>query len=169
MTDGAPSKLSRAMTWTVVVLAVVLTVIGIARYGFSWEVHQRFWADIFGRLSGPMTFRVYLQPTLGFVAAWRDGMKDLRAGHKAFFWTALWDRTQHSGRLREGAFSTSRIALIGFVMDTIYQLRVFDRFYPAEAVMIVLLLAVLPYFIFRWIVERVARWRLARKSTSLQK
>ena len=40
--------------------------------------------------------------------------------------------------------------------------KVFDRFYPVEAVMMVLLLALLPYFVLRWIVEHVARWSLAR-------
>ena len=56
------------------------------------------------------------------------------------------------------------MALIGFGMDTIYQFKVLDRFYPVEAVM--MLLAVIPYFVFRWIVEHVARWWFARKSAS---
>ena len=51
-------------------------------------------------------------------------------------------------------------------MDVIYQFKEFDRFYPAEAVMMAILLAVLPYFIFRWIVENVARWWLARNSAA---
>jgi hypothetical protein len=49
-------------------------------------------------------------------------------------------------------------------MDAIYQFKVFDRFYPVEALMMALLLAVIPYFIFRWIIEYVARWWFARKS-----
>jgi hypothetical protein len=51
-------------------------------------------------------------------------------------------------------------------MDTVYQFRVFGRFYPVEAVVMVLLLAILPYFIFRWIVEHVARWWLPRTRAS---
>ena len=47
----------------------------------------------------------------------------------------------------------------------IYQFRVLDHFYPAEAFVMVILLAVIPYFIFRWSIEGVARWWLARKST----
>jgi hypothetical protein len=38
---------------------------------------------------------------------------------ETFFWTALWDPKQERGRLREGLISTSRMALIGFGMDTI--------------------------------------------------
>ncbi len=92
-----------------------------------------------------------------------DGIKDAREGHKSFFWTALWDPSQHSGRLREGLTSTARILLLGLSMDVIYQFKVFDIFYPAEAVVIAILLAVVPYFVFRWVVEIVARWRLARQ------
>jgi hypothetical protein len=43
---------------------------------------------------------------------------------------------------------------------------VLDQFYPGEAVVMVLLLAILPYFVFRWIVERVARRWFARKSAA---
>ena len=52
--------------------------------------------------------------------------------------------------------------LLGISMDVIYQYRVFERFYPAEAVVMAILLAVIPYFILRWIFERIARWWFAR-------
>jgi hypothetical protein len=166
MKERSPSRRSLAMTWAVVTITIVLCVLGIAWYGVSWDVHERFWADVFGRLHGPMTIRFYLQPTLAFVAALKDGVKDARLGHKAFFWTALWDPTQPGGRLREGLMSTSQMALIGLAMDVIYQVRVFDRFYPVEAVMMVLLLAVLPYFFLRWMVEHVARWSISRSGAA---
>jgi hypothetical protein len=166
MSEPAPSRLSLAMMWAVVTIATVALVLGIAWYGVSWEVHERFWSDVFGRMHGPMTLRFYSQPTLAFVAALKDGVKDARLGHKAFFWTALWDPTQPRGRLRQGLMSTSQMALIGFAMDVVYQFKVFDRFYPVEAVMMVLLLAVIPYFVLRWIVEQVARWSVLRSGVA---
>lgn len=159
MTGSAPSRLSLAMTWTVVAISIALLVLGLVWYGVSWQVRERFWADVFGRVHGPMTIRFYLQPTLSFVAALKDGIRDVRLGHKGFFWTALWNPSQPRGRLREGLISTSQMALIGFAMDAIYQFKVFHRFYPAEAVMMVLLLAVIPYFVLRWLVETFARRR----------
>ena len=157
VTRDAPFRLSLAMAWTALVLMIVLVVVGVAWYGVSWRVQERFWADVFGRLSGPMTIRFYLQPTLALVAALKDGIRDARFGHKAFFWTAREDPALTRGRLREGLIATSQMVLIGLAMDTIYQFRQFDRFHPVEAVLMVLLLAVIPYFLFRWIVERVAR------------
>jgi hypothetical protein len=53
--------------------------------------------------------------------------------------------------------ATSQMMHIGLAIDTLYQFRVFDRFYPVEAVLMVLMLAVIPYFVFRWVVERIAR------------
>jgi len=153
MSADAPSTLARAMTWLVVALAAVLLALSIYWYGWSMEIHRRFWADIFDRVHGPMTFRFYLQPTMALLAALPDGIKDARLGHKSFFWSALWNSDAPTGRLREGLISTARVVLLGLSMDVIYQNKVFDRF------------AVIPYFIFRWIVERVARWWFARKGT----
>jgi hypothetical protein len=166
MNEREPSRLSLMMTWAVVAITAMLLVLGIAWYGVSWEVHERFWSDVFGRVHGPMTLRFYLQPALAFVAALKDGITDAKRGHKAFFWTALRDPTLPRGRLREGLMSTSQMALTGLAMDVVYQFKASDRFYPAEAVMMVLLLAVIPYFILRWIVEHIARWSISRSGVS---
>lgn len=161
----APSRLSKAMSWLVLILAAAMLVLGVSWYGWSLEIHQRFWADIADRLHGPMTFRFFLQPTMAFIAALPDGIRDAR-GHQAFFWTRPDDPTVKHGRLRQSLISLARVTLLGISMDIIYQIRVFDRFYPVEALMMAILLAVIPYFIFRPIVERVARWWLSRSHTT---
>ncbi|MBR1286085.1 hypothetical protein JQ597_28940 [Bradyrhizobium sp. AUGA SZCCT0177] len=165
MTSAPTSAFARALTWLAVAMSVVLLGLGIAWYGWSIEIHRRFWADIFERIHGPMTFRFYLQPVMAALAALPDGIRDARLGHKSFFWSAWWDNNASAGRLREGAISTARVVLLGLSMDVIYQFKVLDRFYPAEALMMAILLAVIPYFIFRWIVERAAIWWFARKGT----
>ena len=166
MTGRGPSRVARAMTWLVVALAAVLLAFGILRYGWSMEVHHRFWADIRDRVRGPMTFRFFLQPTMAAVAAIPGGIRDARLGHRSFFWSALRHPDAPTGRLREGLTSTARVVLLGLSIDAIYQFKVFDRFYPAEALMMAILLAVIPYFILRWIVEHAARWWLARRRSA---
>lgn len=163
MRTAPASKLSILITGCVAALFVVLIIVGVAKYGLSWQVHERFWSDIFGRVHGPLTFRFYLQPFMALIAALHDGVRDARGEHNAFFWSALLNPSLKRGRLREGMIATSRIALLGFGMDAIYQMKQFDRFYPVESVLMVLLLAVIPYFVFRWIIEHIAHWRLARK------
>ncbi len=158
MTEIGPSGIERAMTWLVVVLAAALLALGIYWYGWSVEVRRRFWGDILDRVHGPMTFRFYLQPAMALLAALPDGVRDARVGHHSFFWSALWSPNAPTGRLREGLTSTARVVLLGLSMDVIYQFKVFDQFYPGEALMMAILLAVIPYFIFRLIIERVVRW-----------
>lgn len=163
--EHQPSRIARGVTWVAVGLSAILLVWGVAKYGLSLEVQSRFWHNIFGRLEGPMTFRFYLQPTMAFIAALADGIRDAKSGHSSFFWTRPGDPATQHGRLREGMLATARIILLGLSMDIIYQFKEFDRFYPAEAFMMALLLAVIPYFVFRWCIERVARWWLRRSVT----
>jgi len=163
MTSNAPSTAAKITTWLALALTVVLLVLGAFWYGFSLDVQKRFWGDIFDRVGGPMTFRFILQPTMAAIAALHDGIRDVREGHKSFFWSVLRDDSQATGRLREGLMSTARILLLGISMDVIYQLRVLDSFYPAESAVVAILLAIIPYFVFRWIVEMIARRWTARE------
>jgi H+/Cl- antiporter ClcA len=160
MANSAPSELQRATLWIALALALVLMVLGISWYGVSFDVRQRVWSDIFDRLSGPMTFRLILQPIMALIAAVPDGLRDAREGHTSFFWNSPGDRTLQRGRLWEGLYASGRILLLGLCIDMIYQYRVFDSFYPVEAVLFALLLCVIPYFIWRSLVERIARWRM---------
>jgi hypothetical protein len=166
VSTSTPATLSTALTWIAVTLAVVMLGLGGAWYGVSLDVHRRFWADIADRLHGPMTFRFYLQPAMALIAAIPDGIRDARAGHKSFFWSSLWDSTATTGRLREGLTSVARVMLLGISMDVIYQLKALDQFYPAEAAVMAILLAVIPYFVFRWIVEHIARWWFVRPNAA---
>lgn len=159
MASDTPSRNAVIFTWLVLIIALLLLVWGAIKYGISIDVQQRFWSDIFARVGGPMTFRFFLQPTMAGIAAVHDGLKDAREGHKSFFWTAWRDPSVQTGRLREGLISVARVMLLGICMDVIYQFKELDQFYPAEAVVIAILLAVIPYFVFRWIVEWIARRR----------
>jgi hypothetical protein len=58
--------------------------------------------------------------------------------------------------------STARILILGVVMDVIYQWVVFKTFYPAQAAVIAVLLAFVPYLLLRGPMERVARHWVAR-------
>ena len=40
----------------------------------------RIWEHLVGRLSGPLTFRLLLQPTMCSLFAVRDGLRDIGAG-----------------------------------------------------------------------------------------
>ncbi len=162
MTEELPSRGAGVLAGVASIALVGLLLFGIVWYGFAWDVHQRIWRDIADRVGGPMSFRFLLQPTMAAIAALHDGVKDARLGRDPYFWAMLHDPTQRSARLREGLLSTARIILLGLAMDSIYQYRVLGTFYPGEAVLITLLLAVIPYFLLRGLFARIARWWWAR-------
>jgi hypothetical protein len=163
----APSRTGHILAHLVVVLTIGLIAFGAVWYGFSAETYQRIWRDILDRVGGPMTFRFVLQPTMAAAAAVHDGIKDARLGRSPYFWTALHDREEFGTRLREGLISTARIILLGLGIDALYQHQVLKAFYPGEAVLMVLLLAVLPYLLLRGPTARIARW-WSRRSTPLE-
>lgn len=150
----------------VIVLIVAFVIGGLIWYGFSAEVRSRMWQNLFERPGGPMVFRFFLQPTMAAIAAWRDGINDARNGRTPFFAGALADPAQRTVRLNEALVATARIILLGLVMDGIYQFIEFRTFFPAEAVVIALVLAFVPYILLRGLIARAARQRFANRSSS---
>lgn len=163
MSSDTASGIARVMAWLVVILTGGFILYGLIRYGLSWETHQRLWQDVIDRSHGPMTFRFILQPMMAAIAALHDGISDARKRRAPYLHTIVHDPVKRADRLREGLISISRIVLLGFAMDAIYQWRVLGTFYPGEAVVITLILAVMPYAILRGPIERVARWRMVRQ------
>lgn len=130
---------------------------------------QRFWMDMVGRTDGPMMFRFFLQPTVAFIMALRDGVKDAKAGREPY-WVYLRnaDPVARKEAWREGVRAVTRILLLGIAMDVIYQFRVFGGYrYPLETLFVALLLAFVPYLLMRGPITRVAaRWMKRDKGTT---
>lgn len=147
---------------TVVAVAALLIVAGVLWRGVALENFQRMWSNLTERPSGPMAFRFILQPSMAAAAAIRDGVHDARTERSPYLWTILRQPEKRIARLREGLDATARIVLLGLTMDVIYQVTVFNMFYPVEALIIALLLAFVPYLLIRGLVARV--WH-ARAST----
>jgi hypothetical protein len=159
MTENV-SKTQIRLAWLAGLFVLALIIAGGVWHGVSPADFRRLWQNILDRPGGPMTFRFILQPTMAAIAALHDGVKDVRGGRSPFFWTVLSDSAKREGRLREGLIATARIILLGLAMDTIYQVIVLKTFYPAEAAIVAIVLAFLPYAALRGPIERIARWRL---------
>lgn len=166
MMPEAPTDTQILLARLAALLLAAFTVVSLLWYGISPEVYERVWRDIAERPGGPMTFRFVLQPCMAAIAAVHDGISDARAGRSPYFWTLLTSPAKRGGRLREGLIATARIILLGLTMDTIYQLTVLKAFYPGEAVIITLLLAVVPYVLLRGPATRIWRWWSTRSLLS---
>jgi hypothetical protein len=142
----------------VITLSIVLMIVGVVWRGVTLENIERIWDSLLARPSGPMAFRFILQPSIAAIVAIRDGLYDVKGGRSPFLWTILSNPEKRGGRLREGLNATARIILLGLAMDTVYQIIVFDAFYPYEALIIALLLAFVPYLLIRGVTSRISCW-----------
>jgi hypothetical protein len=161
-TEASSPGLS-GMAKLVLALIILLILAAIVWRGPTFEGWERVWANLTGRLSGPMKLRLFLQPTMSLIAALHDGMKDARTGRPPYFFTVLTDPRKRMPALNEGLVSTARVLFFGILVDTIYQIRVFKTFYPGEALFTALLLAFVPYLLLRGPISRIARRMSAHK------
>ncbi|MFO1130888.1 MAG: hypothetical protein U1E16_02560 [Hyphomicrobiales bacterium] len=156
--------MARQATRTQIVLAqiaaallVVFALVGLLLHGASGPVWDRIFTSIAERPGGPMTFRFILQPVMATILAAIDGFRDARSGAPPYFWSLVTGSTARGDRLFDGIIATSRVILLGLVMDVAYQLIEFGTLYPGEAAIVAVLLAFLPYLLLRGPFERLAR------------
>jgi hypothetical protein len=124
------------------------------------ELLHRFWVEMIERPGGPMTFRFYLQPTMALLFALRDGFKDAKAGRNTYFFSLVkGDKPERHAAMKQAVGATTRIFILGLVMDGIYQYRVLHGFRPVEAIVIAFVLAFMPYALLHGPILRLAaRW-----------
>jgi hypothetical protein len=121
------------------------------------DLWTRIVTDLAGRLDGPLSLRFLLQPTVASILAIRDGLADARAGRPPYFWSMLSAPVERRAMLREGWRSVTKVFLLACVFDVAYQLLVFRRVYPVEALLVAGGLAFIPYLLLRGPVTRIMR------------
>jgi hypothetical protein len=121
------------------------------------DTFTRFFNDVFARLDGPLHFRFFLQPAVAIFFAIRDGLRDVRQGRPAYFWSLFTEPDLRRDLLRDGWRSISKVFIIAVVLDLIYQLIVIHWFYPFETLLVAVLLALIPYALVRGPVNRIKR------------
>lgn len=117
--------------------------------------------QLLARVSGPLKFRLVLQPAMAAFFAIREGLADARAGKTPYFWCLLSDPAQRVNMLEEGWKSVGRVFILALLMDVVYQIIELRFVYVGEAIIVAFVLAILPYLILRGLVTRLARMRKA--------
>jgi hypothetical protein len=121
----------------------------------------RFATQLIARVSGPMKFRLVLQPAMAAFFAIRSGLADARAGKTPFFWCLLSDPSQRADLLKDGWKSVGRVFILALVLDAVYQVIELHFIYVGEMIVVAFLLAIVPYLILRGLVTRIARKKIA--------
>jgi hypothetical protein len=119
--------------------------------------------DMISRVTGPMKFRLVLQPLMAAFFAIRAGLKDARTGRPPYFWSMLTNKDHRLEMIKDGWKSVGKIFILAVVLDAIYQLIEIHFIYPGEALIVAVLLAIVPYLVLRGIVTRIATLIAARR------
>ena len=120
------------------------------------DILARFAQDMADRLSGPMTFRLVLQPLMAFTLAIVDGLKDAKTGKPPYLWAVFTHRGHRLETIKHGWKSIGRVFLFALVLDFVYEIVGQPAVYPDEAIVVAIILAILPYLLLRGLVTRLA-------------
>jgi len=121
------------------------------------DVIVRLYENLIARVSGPLHFRLLLQPLMATIFAVKAGLSDAREGKPPYFWAIFSDQRHRRELLREGWKAVGKIFVIAVIIDVVYQIIAVGWFYPLETLIVAIVLALIPYLIFRGIVNRIAR------------
>jgi hypothetical protein len=113
--------------------------------------------DFIARFDGPLHFRLIMQPLMAILLAARDGTRDAREGRSAYLWTLLTDAAQRRYLLTDGWKGISRIFILAYALDVIYQLIEWHGVKALEALLTAVVLAVVPYVLMRGPINRLVR------------
>ena len=120
------------------------------------DLFARFTGDLMDRVSGPMKFRLVLQPAMAAFFAIQAGLADARADRPPYFWALVSGKYSREAELESGWKSVGRVFILAVVLDVVYQLYVFRFVYPMEAFTVAVILAIVPYLLLRGLVTRLA-------------
>src|SRR5215831_13708484 len=121
------------------------------------EMIVRLFENLIARVSGPLHFRLLLQPLMATIFAVKAGLSDAREGKPPYLSAIFYDPNHRRELLREGWKAVGKIFVIAVIIDVVYQIIAVGWFYPLETLIVAIVLALIPYLIFRGIVNRIAR------------
>ena len=120
------------------------------------DVLARVWDNLGGRIGGPLTFRLILQPVMATILAVKAGLQDAREHRPPYFWAIVTSPNERRELLQQGWKAVAKIFVLAVAIDVAYQVIVFRWVYPGELLIIAFLLACAPYLLIRGPVNRIA-------------
>jgi hypothetical protein len=120
------------------------------------QFFTELWQMLIGRIEGPFTFRLALQPIVAGVLAARAALRDARGNRQPFLASAFSSPDLRAGLIQEAWKELRTVFVVAVVVDLIYQLIRFGWIYPGQAVICATVLAIFPYLLIRGPLNRLA-------------
>jgi hypothetical protein len=79
----------------------------------------RVGSQLLSRVSGPLKFRLVLQPAMSCFFAIRSVLADVKEGNLPYFWALLSDPAERNRLLKDGWKSVGRVFLLALEVPTI--------------------------------------------------
>lgn len=116
----------------------------------------RHWQNLLDRPSGPLHFRLFLQPLMAVVLGIRAGRRDAVEHRTPYLWRIAWNAAERPEALRQGWAEVSRLFVFAVGMDLAAQWLVGSGPYLGEAALMAAVLALVPYAAVRGLSRRLA-------------
>lgn len=130
------------------------------------DIWMRIVEHMSDRVSGPLKFRLLLQPAMAAFFAIKAGLHDAKAGKPPYFWALFTDPAHRRDMLKDGWKSVGKVFILAMILDVVYQVIVLHFVYPGEVIVVAFLLAIVPYLLLRGLVTRLTRDRHGNLNTT---
>lgn len=118
--------------------------------------------ELLARLhSGPMQFRLILQPTMAVLFGIRDGIQDAKAGRPPLIWSIVFGLGDRKELVKGMLRRLPGPILVATLVDAIVQYLMFGHVRPLMALLVGVSLMATPYSIARSITNRIVSKRRA--------
>jgi hypothetical protein len=119
------------------------------------DTWMRIVENMSDRVTGPMKFRLVLQPVMASIFAIIAGLKDAKLGKPPYFWGLFSNAGHRAEMLKDGWKSVGKVFVLALVLDVVFQIMVLKTVYPGEVIIVAFLLAIVPYLLLRGLVTRL--------------
>lgn len=126
------------------------------------EAHRSFAEGFLARLTGPMHFRLIMQPLVAIGLGIRDGLRDAKAGRQPFLLDLIVRPEGRVRQLKRALASVGTGVLIAIILDLVIQYVMFKTIRPGAAIFVGIVLMAIPYSLARGLANRFATARMKR-------
>ena len=125
----------------------------------TYSSFAQFLEHLLARLTGPMHFRLILQPLVAIALGIRDGLKDARAGRPPFVTDLIVRPEGRKRQLKRALQALIKPLVIAIILDAIAQYLMLGTIYPGAAVFVGVVVMGVPYSLARGLTNRIVSGR----------